>query len=228
MKTIPEYKAVIFDLDGTLLDTLFDIGDAVNRVLQSLGFPIHEINAYRQFIGDGSELLVTRALPEGQRTREMVSRCLHAFKQDYGVNFNNRTAPYSGIPELLDYFVHQKMDMAVLTNKPHALAEKSTLLLLSRWKFKIIMGQQSDLPLKPDPAGALQIAAAFQIHPSQFLFIGDSAVDMKTAVAAGMLPVGACWGFRTAAELEKGGARLLAHHPSEVIAYLKKNTQCGL
>jgi phosphoglycolate phosphatase len=214
------YKAIIFDLDGTLLDTLEDIGDAMNRVLKKRGFPVHDMDAYRHFIGDGAEMLTQRALPETHRSQETVYACLGDFKHDYGENWDQKTKAYPGVPEMLDRLTAIDVRMAVFSNKPHEFAIQCVERLLADWKFQKIIGLSHRLPRKPDPAGALAVAADFKLDPAHFLYLGDSAVDMKTAVTAGMYPVGAAWGFRTEKELMENGCRFLAKHPMDILSLL--------
>jgi phosphoglycolate phosphatase len=214
------YKAVLFDLDGTLLDTLEDLGNASNRVLQSQGFPTHPINAYRYFVGDGAKTLIHRILPENQRNEEMIERCLNIFREDYGQNWNIRTRPYDGVPEMLDTLQAKELKLSILTNKPHEFTIHCVSSLLPDWHFDIVYGQRDGVPRKPDPAGAIEIAENLHIPPEEFLYLGDTGTDMRTAVAAGMHPVGVLWGFRQKKELEENGAQVLIEHPSEFIGIL--------
>jgi phosphoglycolate phosphatase len=216
------YNAILFDLDGTLLDTLEDLADAVNRVLSARGFPGHILDSYRYFIGDGAAMLIRRALPEDKRHDVIIGDCLDAFLKDYGRNWKVKTKPYKGISELLDSLTARKTKMAVLTNKPHDFAKICVETLLPNWQFEVVFGQRENVPPKPDPAGALEVAERLKISPSDFLYLGDSAVDMKTAVAASMFPVGAGWGFRPAEELQKNGCRVLINRPLEVLDLLDK------
>jgi phosphoglycolate phosphatase len=214
------YKAVIFDLDGTLLDTLEDLGNAGNRVLTARGFPTHEIDAYRYFIGDGATTLITRALPEEKRSDEIISTCLEEYRQDYGRNWNVNTKPYDGVAEMLDALVTHGFKLAILSNKPHEFTKLCVSGLLSKWTFDAVFGQREPIPRKPDPAGALKIAGELKIPPSDFLYLGDTAIDMKTAIAANMFPVGALWGFRSAEELQKSGAQVLLKRPMDIMDIL--------
>jgi phosphoglycolate phosphatase len=214
------YKAILFDLDGTLLDTLEDLGNSANRVLSEKGFPTHPLDSYRYFAGDGSAMLITRALPEDKRNDDMVRRCLDAFLKDYRRNWNVSTKPYEGIAEMLDSLTAHPIKLAVLSNKPHDFAKLCVNELLNKWRFEAILGQRKNVPHKPDPAGALEAAQILNISPLDFLFLGDSAVDMKTALAAGMYPVGALWGFRPAKELLDSGARTLINEPPEILNLL--------
>ncbi|MEN8243487.1 MAG: HAD family hydrolase [Thermodesulfobacteriota bacterium] len=211
------FKTAIFDLDGTLFATLEDIADSVNRVLSARGFPSHALESYRFFVGDGSRMLVKRALPENERSDESVERFQNAFKKDYANAWDVKTKPYKGIPELLDCLVQKGVIMAVCSNKPHAFTALCVEKLLDRSCFDQVMGQSSRYPKKPAPDSALAIAHDMGVAPSEIVFIGDSGVDMQTAVAAGMLPVGASWGFRPDEELLENGCQFLARNPMDVL-----------
>ena len=214
------YRAALFDLDGTLLDTLEDIVNAVNRVLAGKGFPTHELDVYRYFVGDGSAMLINRALPEEKRTDDVIRGCLKQFLEDYGRNLNIKTKPFEGIPEMLDALKDRGLKMAILSNKPHELTKQCATKLLSNWNFDVVIGQRNGVPPKPDPAGALEVADRLNIPPADFLYVGDSGVDMKTAVASGMFPVGVLWGFRSMGELKDNGSLALVDHPSEILSFL--------
>jgi phosphoglycolate phosphatase len=214
------YKAVLFDLDGTLLDTLEDISNAVNRVLEGKGFPTHKLNAYRNFVGDGSAMLINRALPKEKRTDEVIRTCLTAYLEDYGRNWNVKTKPYEGIPEMLDSLNDRGLKMAILSNKPHAFTKQCATEFLSSWDFGAVIGQRNGVSPKPDPAGALEVAERLGLSPAHFLYMGDSGVDMKTAVASGMFPVGVLWGFRSMGELKDNGSLALINRPSEILNFL--------
>lgn len=215
------YKAVIFDLDGTLLDTLDDLASAANAALQRFGFPTHPSQAYRQFVGDGSPVLIQRALPPGRRDPATREHCLKAFLEIYARNWDRRTRPYDGIPEMLDALAAENVKMAILSNKPHAMALETVAKLLPRWHFKPLLGHRQNIPRKPDPAGALEIARHLKLPAADFIFLGDSGVDMQTARAAGMLAAGALWGFRSEDELQQAGAQTLIAHPRQVLEFLK-------
>lgn len=215
-------KAIIFDLDGTLLNTLEDLADAVNRVLRERGFPTHSLDAYRYFVGNGSEMLVKRALPDSRRDDKVAVRsCLDAFLRDYGQNWMVKTKPYDGVPAMLDALTALGLNLAILSNKKDEITKKSVKELLSKWTFDAVVGQRDEVPAKPDPAAALEIARQLQMVPEELIYVGDSAVDMKTAVAAGMFPVGALWGFRTSEELLTGGAASLIGRPMDLLQVLE-------
>lgn len=216
-----QYKAVLFDLDGTLLDTLEDLADSVNRVLAARGFPAHPVDAYRYFVGNGAAMLVRRALPEMvQGDEAAMAACLAAFKEDYGQHWRVKTKPYPGVLELLEALTARGIKRAVLSNKPHENTRQCVDALLPQAGFGAVLGQQASLPQKPDPAGALEVAAWLGTSPAAFLYLGDSGVDMQTAVAAGMFPVGALWGFRPREELEANGAQVCIASPLEVLDLL--------
>lgn len=215
------YKAVLFDLDGTLLDTLEDVGNAANRVLTTQGFPTHPVEAYRYFIGDGAKMLVTKVLPKEQRTTEMIEHCLALLREDYGKHWNIQTKPYDGVPEMLDVLEARGLKLAVLSNKPDELAKQCVRELLPKWHFDMVLGLRDEVPRKPDPCGALEVAETLHLSPKEFLYLGDTAIDMQTAVAAGMFPVGVLWGFREQRELEENGAQILIERPLDILTILK-------
>lgn len=212
-----KYAAVVFDLDGTLLDTLEDLGDAVNRVLADRGFPVHPMDAYKYFVGDGSAVLIERALPESVRGSDVHRDCLAAFMADYDRSWKVKSRLYDGIPEMLDDLTALKIDMAILSNKSHGFTVNCVRDMLSKWQFKAVFGLRDDVPRKPDPAGAMEISRLLGANPDRMLYLGDTAIDMQTAVSAGMFPVGALWGFRTREELLENGARALIQHPRELL-----------
>lgn len=214
------YKAILFDLDGTLLNTLEDLRNAANRVLAARGLPTHNLDEYRYFIGDGTAMLITRALPEEKRNDDTIRACLKAFREDYGRSWKVKTKPYDGVTEMLDELTVRGLKIAVLSNKSHEFTNRCVHDLLPNWTFDVVLGQRGEVPLKPDPAGALEVAERLNIPPAEFLYLGDSAVDMKTAIAAGMFPVGVLWGFRPAEELRENGAQALIERPSEVLNLL--------
>ncbi len=213
-------KAAIFDLDGTLLNTLEDIANAVNRVLSNRGYPTHPVDMYRSFVGDGWKMLVKRALPESASTRDRVSACVEESMVEYGKTWDVTTTLYTGIPELLNYLTHEGIQLAVLSNKPHVFARQYVDKLLAAWTFEKVIGVSSRFPRKPDPAGALSVVEALKLEKRDFLFIGDSGVDMQTAAAVGIFSVGVAWGFKPEAELMEHGCRFLARHPMDILSLI--------
>lgn len=211
---------MLFDLDGTLLDTLEDLADSTNAALRQLGFPPHPTDAYRYFVGDGVTNLILRTLPEAHRDEPTVARAVDLMRRLYGEHWADKTRPYPGVPELLDALVARGVKMAVLSNKPH----ESTLLcvdrLLPRWRFHAVIGQSKAVPPKPDLAGVRTIIAQLGVPAEQFLYLGDTNTDMATANAAGMFAVGVLWGFRPADELREAGARVLIARPTDLLDLL--------
>lgn len=216
-----DYRAVVFDMDGTLLDTLEDLADSMNRVLARQGFPVHPVAAYREFVGSGALQLIRRSVPAGAREdTAMVEDCLRAFLAEYENGWRVKTRPYAGIPELLDNLAARDMPMAVLTNKPQAFAELCMREFLAQWPFAVTMGQIPGVPVKPDPAGPRRLIERLGVRPDEILYLGDTDVDMRTAVNAGMYPVGVLWGFRPEAELLGSGAVVTVAHPLDVLRLL--------
>lgn len=211
------WRAILFDLDGTLIDTLDDLADATNRVLIARGYPPHPAAAYRYYVGEGARVLIQRALPEPARTPANVEACLAAFREDYGINWRVKTQPYPGIPAMLDGLVSRGIQLSVLSNKPHNNVVDIVSTFLGRWSFDQVFGQREGVPTKPNPTGALEVARAMQVTPAEVVFLGDSGVDMLTAVAAGMYPAGVLWGFREAEELLAAGAQVLLPDPAAVL-----------
>jgi phosphoglycolate phosphatase len=216
-----KFRAVLFDLDGTLLDTLQDLADSMNGVLLRFGFAGHPREAYKYFVGDGMENLVRRALPETDRDRETtVSECLASMKEAYRGRWMEKTQPYPGIPELLDQLTARRFMLSVLSNKPDDLTRMMVKILLPRWPFEYVFGERPGVPRKPDPAAALEIAERSLVPSEAFAYLGDTGTDMITAKLAGMHAVGVLWGFRRAEELTASGADTLISKPADLLELL--------
>ncbi|MFW6164531.1 MAG: HAD family hydrolase [Planctomycetota bacterium] len=213
-------RAILFDLDGTLLDTLDDLADATNAVLSRLGFPTHPVEDFRYFVGDGLRTMVLRVLPESEQDEETVGQAMAWFREEYGRNWADKTRPYRGVPELLDALTERDFPMAVLSNKPHGFTQLCVAKLLARWDFAAIQGVSDRNPRKPDPTGALRIAERLGVPPAQWLYLGDTNTDMQTATAAGMFALGAAWGFRPTEELTANGAQAILDAPAELLDLL--------
>jgi phosphoglycolate phosphatase len=216
------FDAVIFDLDGTLLDTLGDIARSANAVLLQRGFPEHPDEAYKYFCGDGVRVLFARALPAESRDEAIVLSCIDEFRWVYGANWDKTTKPYEGIPLLLDSLARLGLKTAVLSNKPHEATCQCVSALLAKWNFDAVLGQREGIPKKPDPAGALEIARLLSCQPERCLYVGDTATDMETALRARMFPLGVLWGFRNREELENAGAKLIVEHPGDLLPAVSK------
>lgn len=214
-------KAIIFDLDGTLLDTLGDIADAANRVMSARGYPVHSHEDYKGFIGDGAKKLIERALPPDRRLTSIVADCLQAFLTDYHRHWSVSTRPYPGIPDTIGDLVAGGIRLAVVTNKPHPSAVAMMDHYFDATRFGAILGQQDGIPPKPHPQQALSAAKSLEVRPEACIFLGDSAVDMETAVRAGMRPIGAAWGFRPERELAGSGAVQIIRHPQELLQMIQ-------
>jgi len=214
------YRAVLFDLDGTLLDTLADIAEAADVVLRRFGFPTHGINGYRRLVGDGVQMLFAQALPPAHAKPEMLARCAAAFREAYEASWNHATRPYDGVTEMLDALEERRIKLAVLSNKPDRFARLCVEEYLPGRGFQAVLGLRDGIPRKPDPAAAVEIAARLGVPPREFVYLGDTPTDIQTAQSAGMLPVGATWGFRPAQELRAAGAAVLIDAPMELIEIL--------
>ena len=218
------FRATIFDLDGTLLDTLDDIANAANCVLAARDFPTHPNPHYRRFIGDGIVKLMLRALPETHQDDATVQACVAAYVQEYERTWNAQTKPYAGVPEMLDTLVVRGIKLAVLSNKPDHFTQRCVGELLAKWAFDVVLGASDEFPRKPDPASAIETAKRLGVSVAECLYVGDSGVDMQTARAAHMCPVGVLWGFRGKEELLKYGAQHLIDKPSEVLELLDRES----
>lgn len=219
---ITKFRAAIWDLDGTLIDSLEDIGNAMNRVLNERGLPEHHMDAYRIFIGDGIEKLVFRAFPESHREKESLDNCISAMRETYLAHMLEKTKPYPGMPDVIETFKARGFKQAVLSNKPDLPTQRIVSAFFPNGTFEIVTGARPDIPKKPDPTAAVGISDKIGISPEDFLYFGDTGTDMKTAVAAGMFPVGVLWGFRGASELLEGGARMLVKTPLDLRDWLRR------
>ncbi len=215
------YKAVIFDLDGTLLNTIEDLLDSMDVVLAEVGVAGHDVESAKVYVGDGLRSYVLRALPEAMRgDEELVSRCCQRFAQEYAKRWHVKTRVYEGVAELLTELDRRSVPAAVLTNKPDEFTQVIVGKLLGRWQFAAVRGVRADGVKKPDPAGALEIAATLAVLPAQCLYVGDTNTDMRTAAAAGMFAGGVPWGYRPASELLENGAEILIDKPLQLLDLL--------
>lgn len=211
------FKAVIFDLDGTLLDTIGDIATPVETVLKRYGFPGHDREMYRQFIGNGIGELVYRALPIEVAESTSYNKLLGEVWREYGLNLNKSSVPYDGIYTLLDSLAARGIILNILSNKSDEFMDEVVSEFFAKWNFAMVFGARPNKPLKPDPYSVYEILEEIELDAGQCVFVGDSDVDMQTAVNAGVYPVGVSWGFRKPAELKANGAELIIEHPLDLL-----------
>lgn len=208
-------KAVVFDLDGTLLDTIADLTGAINRSLAACGMPTHTVDECRGFVGGGIREAVRRALPPGSGG-ELIDRVLTLYKNDYPHHCAEQTTRYPGIPELLDRLARRGLLLGVLSNKTEATARQVVNAFFPDTAFRCVLGRAEGRPLKPDPGAAAPVLAAMGLEAGAIAYVGDSGTDMVFARAAGMLPVAAPWGYRSREELVEQGALLVPGRPAEL------------
>lgn len=213
-------KTLIFDMDGTLIDSLEDIALCMNEVLKSLNLPTYEIADYKYFVGGGVDILVDNALDKNTsiETKNLVTK---EFKKIYDQEVHNNTKPYEGIYELLDQ-LNGKYNLAILSNKPHEFTIAYAKKFFHMYDFKEIHGQKSHIAKKPDPIAALNIAKDFNVDTQDCFFIGDTKVDMQTSKNANMRGIGVLWGFRDENELRENGADFTVEKPIDILKILEK------
>jgi phosphoglycolate phosphatase len=214
-----KFKGIIFDLDGTLVNSLEDISDAMNSVLQDLNYPTHTYDDYQYFIGSGLRNLVTKALPASNNNDEQIETCFESMVKGYRETCTLKTKPYAGIIELLDNLVSRNIKLAVFSNKADELTKKITAEIFPNY-FDAAVGLSLESLKKPNPFEAVAISEKWELKPEEIIFIGDSDIDMQTAVNANMLAVGVSWGYRTEEELKASGSKLVIHNPLELIQVL--------
>jgi phosphoglycolate phosphatase len=219
---LAKYRACLFDLDGTLLNTLDDLADAMNITLENMGFPIHPVEAYKYFIGDGIENEARRALPPDKLDDETVKKCVEMCRQQYNHCWSNKTRLYLGISYMLDELVKREIRLVIFSNKPDDFTNLIVNTFLPRWKFDFIRGAKPGVPQKPSPQVPLEIVKQLNVPAEEFVYLGDTNTDMKTANNAGMYAIGALWGFRTADELLANGAKVLIKQPRELLDVIGK------
>lgn len=213
-------KAVLFDLDGTLVNSLKDLATGVNHTLAYYGYPVHAVDKYRYFAGDGIPKMIERALPENSRSREIIEKCRDTFLLYYGEHYADYTAPYIGVPETVSALKAMGIKLAVVSNKAQAMADIVVSKLYPK-TFDIVAGKRENYNTKPDPALTLEIIKELSLKPCECLFCGDSGMDMQTAVRCGAVGVGVLWGFRTREELLDSGAEFLIDKPESILKIVK-------
>ena len=212
-------NGLIFDLDGTLVDSLSGIAGSLNRALQATGLPTHSNARIRGFVGNGARMLVTRAAPPDADHR-LIDQLENAFKADYDVTWESGTFTYTGIAELMKILQARGHPLAVLSNKPHPFTTAIVERLFPEITFRVVLGQLPGIPHKPDPTGALEIANLLGLLPADCTIIGDSTMDLETAHNAGMRAIAVTWGFHDYPRLLESGAKLLANDPAELLTLI--------
>lgn len=214
-------KGIIFDLDGTLLDTLDDIADAANNVLSKLGIEPVEKKKYRKFIGDGVRELFRKLLEyRNSFSEEKLSVCVSMMKEEYSKNYLSKTKPYDGIYELLGFIASKGFKMSILSNKQHLFTQELVKYFFSNFDFVVVKGIENSEDKKPNPKLALEISKVMKVSPSDIFFVGDSATDVLTAKNAGMKSVGVTWGFKTLEEILSAKPDYVVNSPKEIIQIL--------
>jgi phosphoglycolate phosphatase len=214
-----KFKGVIFDLDGTLVNSLEDIADAMNSVLQDLNYPTHSYEDYQYFIGSGLRNLVSKALPATNNDGNQIEKSLNSMIEVYRNACTNQTKPYNGIVELLDELKSRNIKLSVFSNKADALTKEITAALFPGY-FNPIVGLSIESLKKPNPFEAVEICKSLELKSEEMIFVGDSGIDMQTATNANMHAVGVLWGYRPEEELIANGAKLILNHPLDLISIL--------
>ena len=214
-------QGLIFDLDGTLVDSLQGIAASLNRALALFGLPTHPAAVVRGFIGNGAQVLVQRAAPIGEDESSLTT-IGQAFKADYDLTWPAGTFAYDGIVQLLETLQLEGHPLAVLSNKPHSFTEAIVMQVFPTIRFSMVLGQRAGIPHKPDPTGALEISHSLQLDPANCIVVGDSTMDLETARNACMKAVAVTWGYHDRERLIATGAVLIADHPSGLLALLHR------
>ena len=212
-------NSIIFDLDGTLLNTIEDLANACNYALTTLGDKTHEVEKYKTFVGNGRYKLVERMLPEDNRSVENIEKALELFDSYYEKHMIDMTKPYDGIMEMLDCLISKSINIAVVSNKPH---EFTTEVVKNYFgdRFEVVYGHKKNTKEKPDPWAVLEVIDEFKVNKDECLYVGDSEIDINTAKNAGVKSVGVEWGFRGKGELESAGANYIVNKPEQILEIL--------
>lgn len=213
-------KLVIFDLDGTLLNTINDLGTATNHALQQFGYPTHALAAYPFFVGNGVTRLLERVLPEDERTPQNIDRLRTSFTEYYDLHCTDHTAPYPGITDLLDELQQRGINLAVASNKYHTAVKRLISKYFPQINWAVVSGQKEGIPVKPDPSIVFSILSQCPTPKADTLYVGDSGVDIDTARRACIDSVGVTWGFRPVKELRDHHADAIVNSPAEILNLL--------
>lgn len=213
------YKAIIFDLDGTLVNSIGDIADAMNTVLSNRNYSTYDYDTYKTFVGSGVKSLVIKALPDTAPKQSEIDECLQNMMDVYSKNCTNKTKPYDGILELLETLHAKNIKLSILSNKEDSLTKKVTKTILPNY-FSPVLGLKEEALKKPNPNVALQICNTLDVNPEETIFVGDTNVDIQTAINANMKAIGVSWGFRDKKELWDAGAEYVLEKPLDLLKIL--------
>lgn len=210
------FRAAIFDLDGTLLDSLHDIANAANVALAAIGCPTHPIEAYRTLVGDGVRMLFQRASTDCRENPEVLERCIQVYAEAYAATWHRESRPYPGIVDMLKRLQHAGLRLAVLSNKPDAFTQQCVAYFFPETQFEYVLGHSDRFPRKPDPTSATYLVHCMGVEARSVAYVGDTNTDMQTAVGASLSPIGVLWGFRSREELVESGAKELVATAQEL------------
>ncbi len=214
-------KAVIFDLDGTLVNSLDDLAVSTNYSLEKHGFNTYPVEDYKYLVGDGMVKLIERAIPDEQFNNDTFKSVFDCFMAHYRENFLVNTVAYDGIKDVLSALSNMGLKLAVVSNKADDMAKRVVKSIFEQGVFTVVSGKREGYPVKPDPTLTLEIIGQLGVKPQECVFVGDSGMDTATAVNSGCYPLGVLWGFRAKAELLENGAKSLAKTPEEIIEIIK-------
>lgn len=209
-------SSIIFDLDGTLLDTIEGLADTTNEVLQHFDFPLHSLEKYKLFVGNGLRVLIERATPGGA-SAAVIDQCCLEFEKIYSKRWMSKCCPYDGINDMLATLQKRDIPLAVLSNKPHQFTKLFVEEFFAKDMFQVVFGQRDGFAKKPAPDVALEIAKKLQVPNNTTLFVGDTAVDIQTGKNAKMKTAAVSWGFRPVEELLGNNPDILINHPKELL-----------
>ena len=214
------YRLAIFDLDGTLINSIYDLADAVNTALAERGYPTHETEKYYYFVGNGAIKLCERALPEDKRSEKEILSLHRRFSEVYDKICLDKTLPYEGIPQVLEKLKNAGVKCAVASNKPDSFSNEIVSVLFEKGSFDLVMGKREGVPTKPSPEIIENIISELGMSKDDAIIIGDSCVDVQTAHNAGLQCIGCVWGFRGEQELRENGCEHIAYEPEDIVKFV--------
>ena len=215
-----KYKILIFDLDGTLVDSLTDLANATNKGLEAVGLATHPISAYKKFVGNGRDMLIKRAMGDKSDDLDLYKKVESVFDREYKIHSNDNTAPYEGCAEMLNKLANANIKTAVLSNKPDEFVAEILKKVYPNHEFSVAWGNKAEYPKKPDGTSLNAILKELSLNREDCLYIGDSDVDVFTADNAGVDMLGVEWGFRGREELLSAGAKVVVKTAEEILEYI--------